>query len=127
MKSRRERLIIFLPVIISLTLVVGILLGNWITGIRVRSIVTDEVNKQRFSIRPGGGAGLSLAPKGNKISSALQYIVNEYVDTVTMSNMNEAVMPALLENLDPHSLYIPASDFQRFSESSFFSYRPPLL
>jgi len=116
MKSRRERLIIFLPVIISLTLVVGILLGNWITGIRVRSIVTDEVNKQRFSIRPGGGAGLSLAPKGNKISSALQYIVNEYVDTVTMSNMNEAVMPALLENLDPHSLYIPASDFQRFSE-----------
>jgi carboxyl-terminal processing protease len=116
MKSKRDRLIVFLPVIISLALVAGILVGNWITGIRVRSIVTDEVNKQRFSIRPGGGGGLSLAPKGNKISSALQYIVNEYVDTVSMSGMNEAVMPALLENLDPHSLYIPASDFQRFSE-----------
>lgn len=116
MKSKRDRLIIFLPVIISLTLVVGILVGNWITEIRVRNIVSDEVSKQRFSIRPGGGGGLSLAPKGSKISSALQYIVNEYVDTVTMSNMNEAVMPALLENLDPHSLYIPASDFQRFSE-----------
>jgi carboxyl-terminal processing protease len=115
MKSKRDRLIIFLPVIISLALVVGILVGNWITQIRVRSIVTDEVSKQRFSIRPGGG-GLSLAPKGNKISSAVQYIVNEYVDTVSMSGMNEAVMPALLENLDPHSLYIPASDFQRFSE-----------
>jgi len=116
MKSKRDRLIIFLPVIISLTLVVGILVGNWITGIRVRSIVTDEVSKQRFSIRPGSGSGFSLSPKGSKISSALQYIVNEYVDTVTMSTMNEAVMPALLENLDPHSLYIPASDFQRFSE-----------
>ena len=118
MKNKRDRLIIFLPVIISLALVVGILLGNWITGIRVRSIVTDEVNKQKFSIRPGfnSNSGFSLSPKGSKISSALQYIVNEYVDTVSMATMNESVMPALLETLDPHSLYIPASDFQRFSE-----------
>jgi carboxyl-terminal processing protease len=117
MKNKRDRLIIFLPVIISLTLVVGILAGNWITGIRVRSIVTDEVNRQKFSIRPGNNqGGFSLTPKGNKISSALQYIVNEYVDTVTLSDMNEEVMPALVESLDPHSIYIPARDFQRFSE-----------
>ena len=88
----------------------GILVGNWITGIRIRSIVTDEVNKQKFSIRPGlnSGSGFSLAPKGNKISSALQYILNEYVDTISMSTLNESVMPALLEKLDPHSIYIPA-------------------
>ena len=47
MRSKRDRLIVFLPVIISLTLVLGILAGNWITGIRIRSIVTDEVNKQK--------------------------------------------------------------------------------
>lgn len=116
MKQKRDRLIVMLPVLISLALVVGILAGNWITGIRIRNIVTDEVNKQKFSIRPGGGSGFSLTPKGNKISSALQYIVNEYVDTVSMQNLNESVMPALLENLDPHSVYIPASDFQRYSE-----------
>jgi len=93
------------------------MVGNWITGIRVRSIVSDEVSKQKFSIRPGNNpGGFSLTPKGNKISSALQYIVNEYVDTVTMSGMNEVVMPSLVESLDPHSIYIPASDFQRFSE-----------
>jgi len=118
MRNKRDRLIIFLPVIISLSLVVGILLGNWITGIRVRSIVTDEVNKQKFSIRPGhnSNSGFSLTPKGSKISSALQYIVNEYVDTVSLNTMNESVMPAMLENLDPHSIYIPAKEFQRFSE-----------
>ena len=118
MKKKRDRLIIFLPLIISVTLIVGILAGNWITGIRVRNIVTDEVNKQKFSIRPGlnSGSGFSLAPKGNKISSALQYILNEYVDTVTMTSLNESVLPALVDNLDPHSLYIPASEFQRFSE-----------
>jgi len=118
MRNKRDRLIIFLPLIVSITLIIGILLGNWITGIRIRGIVSDEISNQRFSIRPGSnaGSGFSLTPKGNKISSALQYILNEYVDTVSMSNMNEAVMPALVDKLDPHSIYIPASDFQRFSE-----------
>ncbi len=118
MKSRRERIAIYLPVIISLALVTGILLGNWIAGSRIRSIVTDEVNKQKFSIRPGlnTGSGFSLHPRGNKISSAMQYILNEYVDTVSMTSLNESVMPALVEKLDPHSMYIPATDFQRFAE-----------
>ncbi len=118
MKNKRDKLIIFLPVIISAALIVGILMGNWITGIRVRNIVSEEVNKQKFSIRPGSnsGSGFSLAPKGNKISSALQYILNEYVDTVSLKTLNESVMPALVEELDPHSMYIPAQEFQRFSE-----------
>jgi carboxyl-terminal processing protease len=118
MRTKRERLIIFLPLIISITLIVGILVGNWITSIRVKSIVTDEFNKQKFSIRPGisGGGGFGLSPKGNKISSALQYILNEYVDSVSMESLNEEVLPTLVENLDPHSVYIPASEFQRYSE-----------
>ncbi len=107
-----------MPLLLSLTLIIGILLGNWITSIRIRGIVSDEISNQRFSIRPGnaGGSGFSLTPKGNKISSALQYILNEYVDTVSIGNLNEAVMPALVDKLDPHSIYIPATDFQRFSE-----------
>ncbi|MCK4881238.1 MAG: PDZ domain-containing protein [Bacteroidales bacterium] len=118
MRNRRDRLIIFIPLIVSMALIIGILLGNWITGIRIRGIVSDEISNQRFSIRPGSnlGSGFSLTPKGNKISSALQYILNEYVDTVSLNNLNESVMPALVDNLDPHSIYIPASDFQRFSE-----------
>ena len=118
MSKRRNRLIIWMPLIVSVALIIGILLGNWITAIRIRGIVTDEISNQRFSIRPGNaaGSGFSLTPKGNKISSALQYIINEYVDTVSISNLNEAVMPALVDKLDPHSIYIPATDFQRFSE-----------
>lgn len=118
MKIKKEKLIIFLPVIISLAIVVGILLGNWITTIRIRSIVTNEVSRQNFSIRPGAnsGSGFSLSPKGNKLNSALQYISNEYVDTVSINNLTEEVLPSLVEQLDPHSVYIPASDFQRVSE-----------
>ncbi len=33
-----------------------------------------------------------------------------------MESLNETALPSLVDNLDPHSVYIPASDFQRFSE-----------
>jgi carboxyl-terminal processing protease len=118
MRNRRDRLVIFLPLIVSIALIIGILLGNWITGIRIRGIVSDEITNQRFSIRPGNnsGSGFSLTPKGSKITSALQYILNEYVDTVNIDKINDTVIPAMVDNLDPHSIYIPASEFQRFSE-----------
>jgi len=90
MKTKRDRIIVFLPIIVSIALIIGILVGNWITEIRIRGIVTDEVNKQKFSIRPGNnlGSGLTLSPRSNKITSALQYIVNEYVDTVSLDNVS---------------------------------------
>jgi carboxyl-terminal processing protease len=118
MRNRRDRLVIFLPLIVSIALIIGILLGNWITGIRIRGLVSDEMTNQRFSIRPGNsaGSGFSLTPKGSKITSALQYILNEYVDTVNIDEINDSVIPAMVDNLDPHSIYIPASEFQRFSE-----------
>jgi len=118
MMNKRNRLIIFMPLIVSIALIIGIFLGNWITSVRIRGIVSDEISNQRFSIRPGNnsGSGFSLTPKGSKVSSALQYILNEYVDTVSIGQLNEAVMPALVDNLDPHSIYIPATDFQKFSE-----------
>lgn len=118
MRNGRDRLIIFMPLIISVALIIGILLGNWITSLRIKGIVSDEISNQRFSILPGNssGSGFSLTPRGNKVSSAMQYILNEYVDTVSLSNLDESVMPALVEHLDPHSVYIPARDFQRYSE-----------
>ena len=116
MKFKREKIVVFLPVIISLAVLVGIVLGNWITSIRIRSIVTNEVSRQNFSIRPGANSGFSLTPKANKISSAMQYIANEYVDTVDINSLTDQVLPDLVEQLDPHSVYIPATDFQRVSE-----------
>ncbi|MEZ5071200.1 MAG: S41 family peptidase [Bacteroidales bacterium] len=116
--QNRKRLVILLPMLLSLALVLGIFLGNWIAGTRIRSIVNDEVSRQHFSIRPGSNSDspFTLNPKASKINSAIQYILNEYVDTVSPESLSETAMPALLEELDPHSVYIPARDFQRFSE-----------
>ncbi|MBN1131792.1 MAG: S41 family peptidase [Bacteroidales bacterium] len=118
MKIKRDKIFPFLPIVLSLVLVAGIVLGNWFCSLRVRTVVSKEFNKQHFSIKPGinVGAGFSLNPKADKITTALQYILNEYVDTVSIDKINESVLPALVENLDPHSIYIPAEDFQKYNE-----------
>lgn len=118
MKINNQKIFIYLPILLSLFLIAGIVLGNWFCSIRVKSIVNNEFNKQHFSIRPGlnVGSGFSMSPKSDKITTALQYILNEYVDTVSIEEINESVLPAMLENLDPHSIYIPVSDFQKYNE-----------
>jgi carboxyl-terminal processing protease len=46
----------------------------------------------------------------------LNYIEDQYVDTVAMGKLVESTIPTLLKNLDPHSVYIPASDLLEVNE-----------
>lgn len=114
----KDKIRIYLPLIISLTMIIGILLGNLFAGMRVKSIISSEISKHSLNNRSGFGVsqGIQLAPKNDKISSALYYVLNDYVDTVSVGEINEDVIPAILENLDPHSVYIPAKEFQKYNE-----------
>lgn len=43
-------------------------------------------------------------------------IENMYVDTVSMDSLNEKVLPLLLKELDPHSVYIPRKEMGEANE-----------
>lgn len=118
MKNKRNKLIIYGPLILAIVLIFGIFLGNIFTQLRVRNIISNEITRQTAKGRSGlmGGSGLSLTPKNDKISTALYYVLNDYVDSVPLGKINEKVIPAILENLDPHSVYIPAKDFEKYNE-----------
>ncbi len=119
MKSfKRDKLIIYGPIVVALVLIVGILLGNIFTQMKLRSIITSEISKQSASSRFGVGSvhGLNLAPRNDKINKALYYVLNDYVDSVPVGEINEDVIPSILKNLDPHSVYIPAKDFSKYNE-----------
>lgn len=113
---KKEKIKIYLPLIISLTMIIGIILGNLFAGLRVKSIISSEISKHTNRNGFGISQGIQLAPKNDKISSALYYVLNDYVDTVSVNEINEDVIPAILDNLDPHSVYIPAQEFQRYNE-----------
>ncbi|MCB8963847.1 MAG: S41 family peptidase [Bacteroidales bacterium] len=92
--SKRD---IVYPIVLAIVLVVGIFIGI------------------RFGNR-GQKPSLLVYPKTDKLSNVITYIQEEYVDTVSMGTLVENAIPAILKNLDPHSIYIPASDFQSVNE-----------
>lgn len=65
------------------------------------------------------GSNLTPAPKissDNKINSIIDYIQQEYVDTINRSKLVDETIIKLLEQLDPHSAYIPKEELQAANE-----------
>lgn len=52
----------------------------------------------------------------NKINDVINYINQEYVDTVNQKKLIESTIEDMLHQLDPHSAYIPADQLQAMNE-----------
>ena len=57
-----------------------------------------------------------LLPQARKMTALLQMINSHYVDTVNNEKMVENAIVSVLENLDPHSVYIPKDELKRMNE-----------
>jgi carboxyl-terminal processing protease len=53
---------------------------------------------------------------GNKISKVLQLVHRNYVDSVNVDSIEGITVNNLLQNLDPHSLYLPPQQAQSINE-----------
>ena len=84
--------IIWYPLVISIAIVLGIVIGNYIST-------------KKFTL-----------DKDRKINAVLNLIQSEYVDSIDMKDLVEQAIPAIIGNLDPHSYYIPASDIRAENE-----------
>lgn len=89
---------IYLPLILAIVLLLGLFIG-----LQLRGTQTGQIEKKFFSI------GLD---RYDKINDILNYINESYVDSVSRESLAEEAIDNLLQNLDPHSAYIPASAFQ---------------
>ncbi|MFP4046358.1 MAG: S41 family peptidase [Bacteroidales bacterium] len=97
MKIQKEKITIYGPIILAIVLIGGIYLGS----------LLGSNNNQSSS---------NGYYKPDKITRVLNYVKANYVDTVDESKLVEAAIPTILEELDPHSQYIPAEDLQGVSE-----------
>ncbi len=98
----KERISAYLPLMLALALVSGILIGFM--------IYPDKAQKTNsfFTIK---------ATEQSKVSQVLDYIEQDYVDTVDINAIEESAIISMLEELDPHSVYIPKEEFENVSES----------
>ena len=84
----------FMPLIMALCVVVGILIGTF---------YANHFSGNRLSI---------INSSSNKLNNLLHIIDDKYVDTVDVNDLVEKAMPQILAELDPHSVYISAKDVQ---------------
>ena len=55
--------------------------------------------------------------KKDKLNRLIDYIDYEYVDEVDTDSIVDVTVNGILDNLDPHSTYIPKEDLQRITEN----------
>lgn len=68
------------------------------------------------SLLAGSKPALSQTPELQKIAALMQMIDYFYVDTVNKNKIAEDAIKAVLKDLDPHSVYIPASELKEMNE-----------
>jgi carboxyl-terminal processing protease len=87
----------YLPVIIGIAVAAGILIGFYMP-------------------HPQNGLYTNFPPSNDKLSRVLDIIESDYVDTVNRNALIEEAIPVMLRKLDPHSVYIPATDLAQANE-----------
>ncbi len=93
---------VLFPMLLAAGVALGILLGQYLGR-------HDRASEIR-------GMLTQMALPTNKLTYTLSLIENRYVDSVSMDSLAEHVIPMLVAELDPHSVYIPASEMQELNE-----------
>lgn len=94
MKSNK----IYFPIIIAIAVAIGLLLGS-----KLNSFSNPEF--------------LTKNSKKNKLNKLIDFIDREYVDDINTDSIVDLTVNGILENLDPHSVYISKKDLQGVTES----------
>ena len=89
---RNKKLQVWLPLIFSLVMIAGMYFGF-------------KLHQQTGSTR-----NFFKTDKRNSLQEALDVIKDHYVDKIGVDSLQDDAIEGLMENLDPHSVYIPAMD-----------------
>ncbi len=96
---------IWLPMLLSIILVFGILIGMRLQP--AQPILISEVSQEATNTPTSGN---------NKIDQLLRFIESKYVDDVDREQLVDEAIGSILEQLDPHSSYISAEELTQVNE-----------
>ncbi len=91
MEYKNSKKAIYTPIVIALVLVAGMFIG--------RNLFPQKTENFVFTS--------SSEASNDKISAILQLIHNNYVEKISIDSLTEIAIPQILENLDPHTSYLP--------------------
>ena len=89
---------IYLPILIAIAVAIGFLLGSRLNSFQSESLLTKN-------------------SKRNKLNRLIDFIDREYVDDINTDSIVDLTVSGILENLDPHSVYISKRDLKSVTEN----------
>jgi len=93
----KNKLQIYLPLIFSGILLVGVILGM-------------KLGQNGHDLRFLG------LQNEDKLRNVINYVEKNYVDTLTKNELEEKAITGMLQSLDPHSVFISASEFHEAND-----------
>ena len=91
---------IYIPLFLMLAIALGIIIGSFLNYPRNSTAML-----------------FSRDPQEAKIKRLIDYIQHDYVDKVDTDSLLDGTIRQILSKLDPHSVYIPASEHEKIAES----------
>jgi carboxyl-terminal processing protease len=95
---RNKKLQVWLPLIFSLVMISGMFFGF------------------KLHQQTGSTKGFFKKDRRSSLQEALDLIRNRYVDKVGIDSLQDGAMQEIMNELDPHSVYIPATDLDEANE-----------
>lgn len=89
----------YIPLIIGVAIATGVIIGGKLN-------FTDTSDRL-----------FTTNSKKDKLNRLIDYIDYEYVDEVNTDSIVDVTVNGILDNLDPHSTYIPKEDLKRITEN----------
>lgn len=103
MEQKKRRHFIYFPIYFAIALIAGIFIGRDFTV--VSKVESDSTNIFKVNLS-----------SYDKVNDVINYIYKAYVDTINRENLKEDAITGILENLDPHSYYVDAKEFEKVND-----------
>ena len=94
---------ILFPLLLAAGIVLGVFLGQLVGRNRAESQIRNIVNRSTLQLN-------------NKIMQTCMLVEHQFVDSISIDSLSELVIPLMMKELDPHSIYIPAREMQQVNE-----------
>lgn len=95
---KNNKIVVLLPVIVAVTLIVGVWIGKKMAVSSVDFYLGNHPNSS------------------HKLNQIINYIQSDYVDTIQENWIVDKTVNGILEQLDPHSSYIPGDKYHAYND-----------
>ncbi|MBR2429229.1 MAG: S41 family peptidase [Alistipes sp.] len=120
---QKVRFTLLVVAVVAVSVWIGVMVGRKYEIIRTQRMINDmamgvDIARMNVAEYESYIANLeSAVVRDNKLMQTVMAIKHSYIEEISLEELYEKAIVSMLAELDPHSAYIPAKDFDTINES----------